>query len=88
MLLADDVYRIVGCTSVCVWVVIPFILDVRLVDVPVGVTQDFSTFLLRCLQYCYISNERLIFQLISKYIDRNIPLRKRKFGDCKPILHF
>ena len=28
---------------------IPFILDVRLVDVPAGVTQDFSTFLLRCL---------------------------------------
>ena len=24
----------------CVWVVIPFILDVRLVDVPAGVTQE------------------------------------------------
>ena len=34
---------------VCVCVVIPFILDVRFVDVPAGVTQDFSTFLLRCL---------------------------------------
>ena len=33
----------------CVCVVIPFILDVRLVDAPAGVTQDFSTFLLRCL---------------------------------------
>ena len=35
-------------THVCV--VIPIILDVRLVDVPAGVTQDFSpTFFLRCL---------------------------------------
>ena len=35
---------------VCVCVFIPFILDVRLVDVPAGVTQDFSSsFLLRCL---------------------------------------
>ena len=33
----------------CVCVVIPFILDVRFVDVPAGVTQDFSTSLLRCL---------------------------------------
>ena len=29
-------------TSVCVCVVIPFILDVRLVDVPAGVTQEES----------------------------------------------
>ena len=34
----------------CVCVCIPFIVDVRLVDVPAGVTEDFSsTFLLRCL---------------------------------------
>ena len=33
----------------CVCIVILVILDVRLMDVPVGVTQDFSTFLLRCL---------------------------------------
>ena len=39
--------RFLSC--VCVCVVIPFILDVRLVDAPVGVTQDFFTFLLRCL---------------------------------------
>ena len=32
----------------CVCVVFPFILDVRLVDVPAGVTQDFSSiFILR-----------------------------------------
>ena len=36
-----------GC-GCCAGVVIPFILDVRLVDAPAGVTQDFSTFLLRC----------------------------------------
>ena len=29
--------------------IIPFILDVRLVDAPAGVTQDFSIFLLRRL---------------------------------------
>ena len=45
-----------GANVHCVCVVIPFILDVRLVDAPAGVTQtggnvtqDFSTFLLRCL---------------------------------------
>ena len=32
-----------------VCVVIPFILDVRLVNAPAGVRQDFSTFLVRCL---------------------------------------
>ena len=31
------------CVRVCV--VIPFILDVKHVDVPAGITQDFSTFL-------------------------------------------
>ena len=36
------------CVCVCVCVVMPFILDVRLVDAPAGVTQDSSTFLLRC----------------------------------------
>ena len=41
-------------SKVCVCVVIPFILDVRFVDVPAGVTQEeghkyLSTFLLRCL---------------------------------------
>ena len=30
----------VVCVCVCVCVVIPFILDVRLVDVPAGVTQE------------------------------------------------
>ena len=28
------------CVSVCVCVIIPFILDVRFVDVPAGVTQE------------------------------------------------
>ena len=34
-----------------VCVTIPFILDVRFVDVSAGVTQDFSTFLLRRLRF-------------------------------------
>ena len=38
-----------ACVCACVCVVIPFILDVRLVDAPAGVTQDFSTFLLWCV---------------------------------------
>ena len=44
-------YRLVFAgVRVCVCVVIPFILDVRFVNVPAGVTQDFSsTFLLRYL---------------------------------------
>ena len=37
------------CTSFKIVIaVIPFILDVRLVDAPAGATQDFSTFVLRC----------------------------------------
>ena len=47
--------KILVSTVVCV-VVAPFILDIRLVDAPAGInhtremsTQDFSTFLLRCL---------------------------------------
>ena len=34
----DNVLRI-SCVYVCVYVIIPFILDVRLVDVPAGVRQ-------------------------------------------------
>ena len=45
--------RIVSFSGMCVvcveYVVVSFILDVRFVDVPAGVAQDFSTFLLRCL---------------------------------------
>ena len=37
-----------------VCVVIPFILDVRLVDAPAGVTQDFSTFLLWCVPLSFL----------------------------------
>ena len=43
--------KVVGIIdTVCVCVVFPFILDARFVDVPTGVTQDFSSIsLLRCL---------------------------------------
>ena len=49
---------------VCVCVVIPFTLDVRYVDVPAGVTQDFSTFLLRCLP-SFFSQEGCSFSFPS-----------------------
>ena len=39
----------------CVCVIIPFNLDVRLVDAPAGVTQDFSTFHLWCLPKRFFS---------------------------------
>ena len=42
-------------------VVIPFILDDRLADVPAGVTQDFSTFLLQCLPYFFSRGFSLFF---------------------------
>ena len=38
------------------------------------------------VEYCCVSNERLIFRLILKYFDRNVPLRKQKFDDCNIIL--
>ena len=37
------------------------------------------------VQYCYVSNERFIFWLTLKYMNRNISLRKRKFDDCKMV---
>ena len=56
----DGLFENAVRACVCVCVVIPFILDVRLVDAPAGVTQeeghtqDFSTFLLlRCLLYFF-----------------------------------
>ena len=51
---------ILGCVCVCLCVFIPFILDVRHVDVPAAVTHkrkvthDFSTFLLRCLHSFFL----------------------------------
>ena len=49
MLKAPYMLHELYCISGTVCVVIPFILDVRFVDVPARVTQDFSTFLLRCV---------------------------------------
>ena len=40
-------------TTLNCYVLMPFILDVRLVDVPPGVTRDFSTVLVRCLPYFF-----------------------------------
>ena len=36
-------------------VVVPFIMDVRFVDVPAGVTQDFFTFHLRVLALIFLA---------------------------------
>ena len=46
------------CVCACVCVFFPFILDVRFVDVPAGVTQEeghriSSTFLLRCMPFFF-----------------------------------
>ena len=54
----DIVKRYISTVFVCV--VIPFILDVRLVDVPAGVTQDFYTFLVRCLPYFSRENDSAV----------------------------
>ena len=48
------VFSLCGQCVLCVF--FPFILDIRLVDAPAGVTQDFSsTFLLRCLPLFFIT---------------------------------
>ena len=55
----------------CVCAVIPFILDVRLVDLPAGVTQDFSsTFLLRAV-LAFIFLLRMIQPFLS-LVDREV----------------
>ena len=56
---------------VCVCVVIPFILDVRFVDAPAGVTQDFSTFHLRTAVLALIFTARGIQPSLS-LVDREV----------------
>ena len=60
---------------VCVYVVIPFILDVRLVDVPAGVTQEegHSRFLIRLPSavFALIFLARRIQPLLS-LVDREV----------------
>ena len=36
----DTYYEVLVCVCVCLCIAIPFTLDVRLVDVPAGVTQE------------------------------------------------
>ena len=66
----SGVLRAEQLISVCVCVVIPFILNVRLVDAPAGVTQDFSTYLLRCLPYFFIA--RRIQPSLLSLVDREV----------------
>ena len=64
------------CMHVCVCAVIPFILDVRFVDVPAGVTQEeghtayFSTFFLRGLPY-FLSREGSSYPFPSSTVKSN-----------------
>ena len=68
----------------CVCVVIPFILDVRFVDVQPGshrrkATQDFSsTFLLRCLPQ-FFSREGFSRSFPSSTVKSNFPLAEQFF---------
>ena len=57
----------------CVCVVIPFIPDVRFVDVPAGVTKDFSTFILRCL-LLFFSREGFSCSFPSSTVKSNLIL--------------
>ena len=61
------------CVCVCVCVVIPFILDVRLVDVPAGVTQGLSTFLLQCF---------FVLIFLARRIQPFLSLVNREFEFC------
>ena len=46
------------------------ILDVRVVDVPAWVTQDFSTFLVRCLlSFSREKNSALSFSLVDRHVE-------------------
>ena len=50
-------------------VMIPFILDIRFVDAPAGVTPDFSTFLLRYLPHFFIARR---IQPSLSLVDRKV----------------
>ena len=56
------------CVSVCV-VIIPFILDVSLVDAPAGVTQDFSAFLFAVLALIFLARR---IQPSLSLVDREV----------------
>ena len=56
---------------VCVYVAIPFILDVRLMDAPAGVKLDFSTFLLRCCLPFFLSREGFSRSFPSSNVNPN-----------------
>ena len=65
---------------VCVCVVIPFILDVRLVDVPAGVTQeeDHTGFLI------HLPSAVLALIFIARRIQPSLSLVDREIEFCVP----
>ena len=61
-------------------VVIPFILDVRLVDVPAGVTQDLSTFLLRYFPLFFVARRIPPFlSLVDREVELCVLIKKKGY---------
>ena len=76
------------CT--CVGVFTLFILDVRLIDAPPEVTQDFSTFLLRCWPFFLSRDDTLMKRFGSFFLPigsenkcRGWSRPKRQYSDLK-----
>ena len=66
--------------NVCVCVVIPFILDVRLVDAPVVVTQEegYTGFLI------HLPSAVLVFIFLARRIQPSLSLVDREVEICIP----
>ena len=65
------------CMCVCVCVAIPFILDVRVVDAPAGVTQKEGR-----TRFFHLSSAGLAFILVARRIQPFLSLVDREVESC------
>ena len=65
------------CVCICVCVFIPFILDVRLVDVPAGVTQDEGH-----TEFLHLSSAVLALIFLARRIQPFLSLVDREVEFC------
>ena len=65
------------CMSVCVCVVIPFVLDVRVVDVPAGVTQEEGH-----TGFLHLSSAVLALIFLARRIQSFLSLVDREVESC------
>ena len=67
------------CVCVCVYVVIPFILDVRLVDAPAEVTQEEGH-----IVFLHLPSAVLALTFIARRVQPSLSLVDREVEICVP----